>query len=115
MNQQTDTEALAQILEGDQHHHFHHQLQGTEFTSHRQHHHRSHKNHHDLDLSNVGDSTGGEDDLDLALDDMGTPDLDTPQRTSTFGRPPSIRKGAFVNLPAVLLSHLSFVMGTLEG
>lgn len=83
------TEALAQILDGDQHH-FHHPNFST---------HHSHKlavnDVHNLDLANVEDDTGGEEELDLALGDMGTPDMDTPQRTSTFGRPPSIRKGDF--------------------
>lgn len=42
-----------------------------------------------------GMQTGGEEELDLALGDLGTPDMDmdTPQRTNSFGRPPSIRKG----------------------
>ena len=93
----TDTEALAQILEGEQHH-FHHQLHAQAYSQP----HLLKRNEdqdddevdvHSLDIPNVGDDTGGEEELDLALGDIGTPDMDTPTRTSVFGKPPSIRKG----------------------
>lgn len=102
---QSDSDALASALgaigatTGDDNgatHHFHHQLQQPDFSS-------THKSPvegdvevdvHALDIPVQGDDVGmhGEDDLDLGLGGMGTPEDDTPQRTNSFGRPPSIRK-----------------------
>ena len=97
-----DTEALAQILEGEAHH-FHHQLHAPTFSQPRvlkrdevddvDDDDDEEVDVHALDIPNVGDDTGGEEEMDLALGDIGTPEMDTPARTSGFGRPPSIRKG----------------------
>jgi hypothetical protein len=94
---QEDTQALAQILEGDQHH-YHHQLKAPDFSHHHKSDNDGHRHDvHALDLPVGGDDddmhTGGEEELDLALGDIGTPDMDASGRTNSFGRPPSIRKG----------------------
>ena len=88
-----ESQALAQILESDQHHHhpYHPDF------SHHSHPHKSEviEGHHvhGLDIPTGEDDTAGEEELELALGDMGTPDMDPGARTNSFGRPPSIRKG----------------------
>ena len=83
------TQALAQILESEQHHYhppdFAHprHLKGED----------GHLHLHAHEIPTGEDDTGGEEDLDLALGDLGNSDNETPARTSSFGRPPSIRKG----------------------
>ncbi|ORY28129.1 hypothetical protein BCR39DRAFT_535565 [Naematelia encephala] len=96
---QADTDALASAvgaaaqqlgLDTDSHH-FHHQLTQPDFSHSHKGDEHNHLDVHGLDMSVVDDDDGlhtGEEDLDFT--GMGTPD--TPQRTSSFGRPPSIRK-----------------------
>ena len=106
-DQQSDSDALASALgaigasnNAAAAHHFHHQLQQPDF-SHKGSLGQEHDHHvvdvHSLDIP-VGDGSDvsmhhhhrdGDFDLGLDMQDVGD---DTPARTNSFGRPPSIRK-----------------------